>query len=439
MPGKTFRIVTLGCKVNQYESAYLEEALTDSGWRRAGRNEAPDAVVVNTCMVTGRASYQSRQAIRKMIRGAPHAVVAATGCYAQVAPRELAAIQGVHIVAGNTRKAELPGLLLQAAPSRAPRTLREPFPAEAPFEVLPVRGHPGRTRALLKIQDGCDAYCSYCIVPYGRGHPRSMDVETVLAALRDFSRNGFRETVLTGIHLGRYGLDLSSDTNLKTLLRRFAREELPMRIRLSSLEPDEIDEELVDLVASEAGLCRHFHVAVQSGDNEVLERMNRPYRAQRVIDAVEAVRERIPEAGIGADLLVGFPGESGDAFERSWRLVETLPFTYLHVFRFSPRPGTPAAGFSGAVPHAEAKRRAAVLRELGRQKRRSFLETCLGKAFDVLVETDASTGAGVWSGLADNYVPFRVEGVEGVKPGDILRVRAERVAEDHMAGRVQRS
>ncbi len=436
MPEKTFRILTLGCKVNQYESAYLEESLLEWGWRKAGREETADAAVINTCMVTGRASYQSRQAIRRQIRESPGGLVVVTGCYAQVSPGELACIPGVDLVAGNTFKGRLPNLIREWVPSNEPVVLQEPLSKHASFEVLPVRGRPGRTRALLKIQDGCSNYCTYCIVPYARGRPRSMDVEAVLRALEGFSREGYQEVVLTGIHLGKYGLDLGPHTDLKTLLRRIARCRLPLRIRLSSLEPDEVDEELVDLVASDSRLCNHFHLAMQSGDNGVLRRMNRSCTAEMFSEIAKAVRRRIPRAAVGADVLVGFPGESDEAFEGTLRLVEELPLTYLHVFRYSPRPGTPAAGFSDVIPPAVAKERAAALRNLGREKRKAHFRSCLGEAHSVLVENVEPGERPVGSGLSDNYIPVSFP-ADCAGVGDVVRVVAERLEGDHVTGRVE--
>jgi threonylcarbamoyladenosine tRNA methylthiotransferase MtaB len=437
MAEKTFRILTLGCKVNQYESAYLEESLLGEGWRRADRGEPADAVVVNTCMVTGRASYQSRQAIRREVRRNPGALVVATGCYAQVSPRELAGIEGVDLVAGNTLKKRLPDLIRERRPSGSPEVLCEPLGPATPFDALPVRGRPGRTRALLKVQDGCDAFCSYCIVPHARGRPRSMGVEAAVEALEGFSRAGYLEAVLTGIHLGRYGADLSPGSSLEALVRRIGRQDLPLRIRLSSLEPDEADEGLLDLMASEPRVCNHIHLALQSGDDEVLARMNRRYTASAFAGVVEGVRRRMPDAAVGADVLVGFPGESREAFERTRELIEALPLTYLHVFRYSPRPGTPAARFSNPVPQAEARARAALLRSLGREKRNAFFRARLGRAHRVLVESVAAGEPCTACGLSDNYIPFSFE-AEGERVGDMASVVAERLEGDQVAGRVQK-
>jgi len=434
MTVRTFRIFTLGCKVNQYESAYVEESLLEAGWQRAEKGEPADAVVVNTCLVTGRAAYQSRQAIRRHIRENPGAVVIATGCYAQVHPEELAAISGIRLVAGNTYKRRLPGIVREIRFSHSTDILREDFGTRPAFENLPVRTHPGRTRAFLKIQDGCNAFCSYCIVPYGRGAPRSMSPDDVLEALEGFAREGYLEAVLTGIHLGKYGTDLAPRTDLKTLLRRIGREAPPLRVRLSSLEPNELDGELIDIMAAEPWLCRHVHLPLQSGDDAVLRRMKRRYTARAFEDVVQGVRERSPKAAIGADVLVGFPGETDKAFESTRSLIDRLPLTYLHVFPFSPRPGTPAAAFKDPVPHAVIRRRAAALRDLGRLKRDAFYRACLGGLYPVIVEDRDSRADSLARGMADNYLPVRFPA-----PGDVsgvMEVRAETADEDGVIGRL---
>lgn len=435
MTEKAFRIVTLGCKVNQYESAYLEEAFLDRGWRRVERNASADVVVINTCVVTSRASYQSRQAIRKAIRENPRAEVVATGCYAQIDSDALAEIRGLGLIAGNTWKGRLPRVLFQGASAARTRILHEPFPSRPVFEVLPVRGHPGRTRAFLKIQDGCRSFCTYCIVPYARGGLRSLDPDGVLEALQRFCSEGYQEVVLTGIHLGKYGVDQDPPTHLKALLRRIGGENLPLRIRISSLEPEEIDMELVDFAASEPWVCRHFHMPMQSGDNGVLERMHRRYTSESFARTVEHLHQRLPEAGIGADVLVGFPGETDAAFENTRSWIEALPLSYLHVFRYSPRPGTPAAGFPDPVPAGVAKERAAVLRALGRAKREAFYRSCLGGIYPVIVEAWEGRPGGWARGLADNYLPvtFPCGRAPGGEP---LPVRAERLEEDGVAGRL---
>jgi len=430
-----FKVVTLGCKVNQYESAYLEESLRNLGWERADRSDPADLVVVNTCIVTGSASCQSRQEIRRAIRENPGAVVAATGCYAQVYPGELEEIPGLHLVAGNTFKGRLPEMTASQPPGEKSRVAHEEYDSGTPFEFLPVRKHPGRTRAFLKIQDGCRSFCSYCIVPYARGNLRSLPPEKVVEALTSFGREGFQEVVLTGIHLGKYGVDQAPRTSLLELTRRICREDLPLRVRLSSLEPEEISSGLVDLAAEEPRLCPHFHIPLQSGDDRVLGLMNRGYTARGFSETVLGIRRRLPYAAVGVDVMVGFPGESDEAFENTLSLVEAIPVSYLHVFRYSPRPGTPAASFVNKVPQSVAKKRAAVMRSLGSAKRRLFHESCLGRVFSVLVEDQGGGRNGRARGFAENYlsVTFPNEGVSMEKP---VPVRVEKALAGGVSGRV---
>ena len=299
---KTFKIITLGCKVNQCESAYLREALIRTGWSPAEKGGPADANIVNTCIVTQRASYQSRQAIRKAIRENPSAITAATGCYAQAFPEELSGIEGLDLVAGNALKGHL-HKVLQDCRKGVPTCLSGgDFSVSLSEEVLPLSE---RTRSFLKIQDGCDSFCSYCIVPYSRGPLRSLDPLKVIVLLRSLSEEGYKEVVLTGIHLGKYGVDLSPATSLKELLTLIGRERLPLRIRLSSIEPKEVVPEVIRMAASEEWLCRHFHIPLQSGDNDTLKRMNRSYTSEEYARLVESIHSRIPLAAIGVDILAG--------------------------------------------------------------------------------------------------------------------------------------
>ena len=306
----TFKVITLGCKVNQYESAFMEEALGGAGWHRATDESAADVLVVNTCIVTQKAAHQSRQAIRKAIRENPEAKVAAVGCYAQAFPEELETIEGIALIANNRIKAEIPRLLTELPQSSEKRSFLSPFEPDTPFDVLKICNFPGRTRAYLKIQDGCQSFCTYCIVPYARGPYRSLAPPKVLDALEDFARQGYREVVLTGIHLGKYGVDLPGKTDLTGLLKMVGERALPLRIRLSSLEPQELQNELIGMAASESWLCPHFHIPLQSGDDQILKKMNRHYDTK---DFAEKNRNdsfhRPTGCAIGVDVMAGFPGE----------------------------------------------------------------------------------------------------------------------------------
>jgi len=430
---KSFKIITLGCKVNQYESAVLGEALEREGWSRVSAGEEADVCVINTCIVTQRASYQSRQAIRKAIRENPGGMTAAVGCYAEVFPEELSGIEGLHLIAGNTVKGRLPDLLPDLSRESEPRLVREEFCGGAPLEALPVRTHSDRTRAFLKIQDGCESFCTYCIVPHARGPLRSLDPSGVLSMMRSLSAAGYKEVVLTGIHLGKYGVDLQPATTLKKLLVLIGKEGLPLRVRLSSIEPKEVDQGLIDMVASQDWLCRHFHIPLQSGDEGILRRMNRDYTAAEFARLVGGIHRQMPLAGIGVDVMAGFPGEEDNAYRNTLSLVQDLPISYLHVFPFSPRAGTPAHGFSGRVDEKEIKKRTEELRVLGRGKRRAFQRSCLGKMFTVLTEGWESEEQGLIRGLSDNYLRVFFSSPRLMR-NELVSVIAERIDKDRVLG-----
>jgi len=369
----TFRIVNLGCKVNQYESAYLRESLIERGCVEAGRSDRADITVVNTCIVTQSASNQSRQAIRKAIRDNPGGRTAAVGCYAQVYPEELSRIDGIECIAGNTIKGCLPDVLLSTYERECSSSLfLDSFKDHMPFEFLPVKSFLGRSRANLKIQDGCESRCSYCIIPLARGPLRSLPPSKVIAAVHNLFGEGYREIVLTGIHLGKYGLDLGKGAGLKALLLLIEAEAIDLRIRLSSLDPNEMDDELIDLVSTMPFVCRHFHISLQSGDDDILRKMNRAYSSLVFRNLVKTIHEKIPQAAIGADVMVGFPGETAEAFENTHLLLRDLPLSYLHVFPYSPRKRTAAARFPDQIDPHIIKKRAKILRYLGQEKKDSF-------------------------------------------------------------------
>jgi threonylcarbamoyladenosine tRNA methylthiotransferase MtaB len=431
--GKSFRIITLGCKVNQYESAHLDERLTQCGWSRA--TEGADVTVVNTCIVTHRAAYQSRQAIRKAIRENPDGLTAAIGCYGQVFPEDLESIDGLDLISGNAGKERLQEILANGAAGDQPRVITRPFSDSEPFAFLPIKGFQDRTRAFVKIQDGCESFCSYCIVPFARGPSRSLDAHRVITMLHELGCEGFQEAVLTGIHLGRYGADLNPPVTLTGLLENIGRAALPLRIRLSSLEPNEIGPDLISMMASREWLCRHFHIPLQSGDNRVLERMNRPYRARDFSSLIEEIHRSIPQAAIGVDTMAGFPGEGQQAFENTFTLLEGLPVSYLHVFPYSPRKGTAAASFPDRVDDRIIKERTSALRAMGNEKRQAFYRGCLGKTFRVLTEGWDPEDRQMIKGLSDNYLPIFFPSSEPMK-NRMVSVHTERVEDGRLIGRI---
>lgn len=420
-----FHITTLGCKVNQCESAGLASKLANSGWQQAQGGQAADLFVINTCAVTGKAAMQSRQAVRQAVRENPGARVVVTGCYAQIDPQTLADIDGVAAVMGTGEKlsiADRPNTDVNDTPVICCADVM----GIEKFDPLPQWGATDRTRPFLKIQDGCNAHCTYCIVPSARGRSRSLAPDLALAQLRALGQAGFQETVLTGIHLGCYGHDLTPPTTLADLLRQMDGEGAMERVRISSVEPKELCDAIIDCIANAHHLCPHVHTPLQSGDDGVLRKMARPYTRDFFRDRILAAHRRIPDCAIGVDVLSGFPGESQAAFENTVGLLEDLPITYLHVFPFSSRPGTPASRMANPVPSDVIKARCTALRELGREKKRAFYSGFIGRSVRVLVEGSAPLPPGTLRGISDHYLPVLFSGSDDLKE-TFVTVRIERM------------
>jgi threonylcarbamoyladenosine tRNA methylthiotransferase MtaB len=407
-----FQVVTFGCKVNQFESAALAETLEGLGFVSRPSRTSPDLVLVNTCTVTARADQQARQTIRRLARQYPGAQIWVTGCYAQRSPEIIASLPGVTRVFGNQEKAFLAEMVATEIPTSGPLVQVQEFGPREPFYFSPVRHFPGHTRAWLKVQDGCSHACSYCIVPSVRGPGRSLPPEGVQASLEALAARGFQEIVLTGIDLGQYGRDLQPPLNLARLLKRLSQVERSFRLRLSSLEPQEITTELVEALPTVPHLCPHFHLPLQSGSSAVLAAMGRPYHPEHFRDLFMELHRQFPQAALGLDVIVGFPTETSADFEATRMLVETLPVAYLHVFPFSPRPGTPAQSMR-PLPGEEVQHRAQVMRKLGQNKKAAFYQAQIGRAGEVLVEGPAPGRPGWLKGLAANYLRVVLPGPAG--------------------------
>ncbi|MFZ7126419.1 MAG: tRNA (N(6)-L-threonylcarbamoyladenosine(37)-C(2))-methylthiotransferase MtaB [Desulfobacterales bacterium] len=407
-----FTITTLGCKVNTAESEALVRELQAAGWSQVVDGEAADLCVVNTCTVTGRASMQSRQVIRQLQRLHPKAKVIVTGCYAQTEPEAIREIGGVAAVVGAADKGRLssiiPGIIDRDPSESASISKRETD--HGPLAPPAVVSSGTRTRPFLKVQDGCDQFCTYCIVPHARGRSRSLPTDAALEALAAFGAAGFQEVVLTGIHLGAYGGDLHPATHLLDLVERIEKLRPVSRVRLSSVEPNELSDDLIRCVAHSGVICPHFHLPLQSGDDDILKRMKRPYDRALFRDRVQRAREAMPHAAIGADVLAGFPGETEAAFRNTLDLIEGLPLTYLHVFPFSPRKGTPAFHFPDQVSPDVAKARCSEIRRLGDLKRSEFMEAQVGRTLDVLTEQRRDHRTGMLKGVSGNYQNVVLEG-----------------------------
>lgn len=412
---KRVLITTLGCKVNQYESAALRTGFTEAGYQVVTTGNDVELVVINTCAVTAKAGAQSRQAIRQALRANPKAKVIITGCYAEIAADELSALRELqhrqYSLIGNAKKD-----CLVATASHSPLPARLLGTIESATEIcrLPVRHFGDRTRAYLRVQDGCESYCTYCIVPYTRGPSRSLPLAEVLDQAKIFADNGYREIVLTGIHLGNYGRELSQAPGIVTLLDRLSLVTPEVRYRISSLEPTEITPDLLTLMQERTNIMPHLHIPLQSGDDEILAKMGRRYTTAEFAQVVGNCRKMLPDCAIGIDILAGFPGESDEHFTRTRAFLAALPCTYLHVFPYSKRPGTAAASFTGEVKKAVKDTRVAALRALGVLKQHSFYQDQLGRTVPVLVE-GRRTRQGLLQGFSDNYIPVHFSGDDTLK------------------------
>ncbi|RJP80661.1 MAG: tRNA (N(6)-L-threonylcarbamoyladenosine(37)-C(2))-methylthiotransferase MtaB [Desulfobacteraceae bacterium] len=414
-----YKITTLGCKVNQFESEAIGRFLEESGWGSSVPDEESDVVVINTCTVTQKASMQSRQAIRQAIRSNPNARIVVTGCYAQNGTEELKQIKGIHDIIGSALKHRIPQALLSTIGSQKP---------ESPIVIVPDIGREeifkqtivdisgDRTRPFLKIQDGCDAFCTYCIVPYTRGRSRSMPAEDVLRKIELFSSAGYKEVVLTGIHLGCYGRDFPTGKNsLFKLLKMIEDRSSIDRVRFSSIEPHELTTDIVELVASSAKLCNHFHIPLQSGDDTILKKMKRPYTGEQFGKLISFIHQSIPDAAIGVDVLIGFPGETRNEFQNTYQLIQELPVSYLHVFPYSSRKGTPAARYPNPVPQAAIKERCRDMRELGIRKKNLFFQNFIGRNMVILVEEARDKKTNLLKGITANYITVLLDGPDSLK------------------------
>ncbi len=407
-------IATLGCKVNQYDSAVIANRLAARGATAVEFDQPADVYVINPCTVTDRADAESLKLARRARRLNSAARVVVTGCLAQANPARLATAHEVDAVVGLGRPDDLDRAILDGAGGRLMvSNLRK---VRAPIEMSGV-APAGHTRAFLKLQEGCDRFCSFCIVPTARGMSRSVEPRRVLTAIDELAAQGFREVVLSGVHLGGYGKDLSPATSLAALLEMIAERSPIRRVRLSSLDPEELSDAIIELLADGDAFCPHLHLPLQAGEDRTLIRMRRRYDTGFFRRRVERLLAAMPEAAVGTDLIVGFPGESADDFKHYFRFVECLPLAYFHVFPYSVRAGTTAAKLAGRVPAAEIRQRAAVMRELGERRRVAFARRFSGSRMRVLLEERA--GDGRLTGLSRNYLRVVAAGTDELRNHEV--------------------
>jgi len=421
-----FFVQNFGCRATQADGAALESLLSAKGLEAAAERSHADLVVLNTCTVTSAADDDVRQTVRRVHRENPCARILVTGCYAQRAPEELAALPGVEWVVGNSHKTQIADLV-SAAPyhGNIGNILVGDIFAQHEFLSAPVEDAAGdRTRPNLKIQDGCNNRCSFCIIPFVRGRSRSAPAGQVVEQVRNLSRR-YREVVLSGINLGRWGREPGSGMRLAGLIRRLLDETEIERLRLSSVEPMDFSDDLLGLMAASPRIARHVHAPLQTGSDRILRRMHRKYRPRHYADRIFQARRLMPDCAVGADVMVGFPGETEADFEESRRFIEGLPFTYLHVFTYSERPGTPAAEMPDQVPMPVRKERNRILRELAASKNLAFRRAMLGRTLSVVTLNATLSESG--KALSSNYL--RVDLARAAEPNRLIDVEIGGVTE----------
>ena len=397
MHTKRFAVATLGCKVNQFETADMIEQLQTDGWQLVPFSSEADLYLINSCTVTARSDAESRRLIRRARRANPNAKVVATGCYAQVAPKDLQALPELNLVLGNEEKHSL---ALHLEQGRHQVTDLTSLKASGPLRLTSFSEH---TRAFLQIQNGCETGCSYCIVPIARGPSRSVPPQEVLEAVSRLVAAGYQEVVFTGIHMGAYGLDLSPRSSLTELVQLLEDQNTISRLRLGSIEPNELTDDLLALFKRSSRLCHHLHIPLQSGSDSVLQRMGRGYDTSFYYNRITTAAQLLPDAFIAADLIAGFPGETEQEFSETCAFVASLPLADLHVFPYSIRPGTKAADMPGHLKPGIIKERAEQLRTLAAEKRAAFQQRFIGRSLPVLGQRH-NTVTGQVTGLSRNYL-----------------------------------
>ncbi len=425
----TAAFFTLGCKVNQTETAALQQLFVEAGYQPVPFDGFADVYVINTCTVTQLGDRKSRQMIRRARRANLAAVIVVTGCYAQVSPDDVLKIPEVDLVVGTHARDRLPELIEEAKKDRLNCVV--PLAEKKSFEALPIAQTGGRKRAFLKIQEGCRQFCSYCIVPHARGSIYSRPPEETVMEVKRLAKQGFHELVLTGVHLGSYGADLPGEVALSDLLRQLASLSGIRRIRISSIEPTEITPDLIEVISDNPSICRHLHIPLQSGDDLVLRRMNRKYDAAEFFQLVCWLRSQLPGIALTTDVMVGFPGETEEQFKHTLGLVEKSAFSRVHVFKYSPREGTPAAAFPEQVTAAQKEERSRRLIALGSRLSAAFRRQFIGKTVDVLFEE--TVGEGKLVGLTEHYVRVTANAPEAIL-GEIAAVRVGGEQNDGLYG-----
>ena len=409
--------ITLGCRTNQHDTAEMQTLLEKEGFVMVNQREKADAYVINTCTVTQKSDTSSRQAVKKSLKLNPDALVVFTGCYAQLNPEEAAALPGLDLVLGNADKLEIAKLLKTKLrlwkKSEITEIVMSDIHKKRIFRTIPVKSFQGITKAFIKVQTGCNEKCSFCTVVRARGKSVSDNRGNILNNIQEAINADFKEITLTGINLGTWGMDTGE--TFSSLVQDII--ELPgdFRVRLSSINPMEIDNDLIRLIAETEKICSHLHIPLQSGDNKILKQMRRNYTREQYIEVIHRAVNAIPNLGLGADVIVGFPGETDAAFENTRKLIEELPFSYLHVFSYSPRRGTEANDYKDDIPGNIKKERNKILTQLIKEKGLEFRNKSLNTIATVLIENQRDKNNGKLKGHTDNYIPISLDGPDPLK------------------------
>ncbi|MFZ5642240.1 MAG: tRNA (N(6)-L-threonylcarbamoyladenosine(37)-C(2))-methylthiotransferase MtaB [Bacillota bacterium] len=434
MNTKKVAITTLGCKVNQYESSSIAEMFRARGYDVVDFGDRADVYVINTCTVTHMGDRKSRQLIRRAIKSNPDGTVVVAGCYSQVSPGEVLEIPGVDLVMGTAEKSRIVDRVEEIQKGQKVNAVLDSAML-TDFEELPYLAATERVRAFLKIQEGCNNYCSYCIVPYARGPLRSREPSRILEEALRLADSGYREIVLSGIHTGAYGKDKPGGIDLAGLLDRLSEIRGLARIRLSSVEPMDVTGDLISVLAKGSPFCPHLHIPLQSGDDEILSAMKRHYRSDDFRLLVNEIRERINDVSVTTDVIAGFPGETEENFLNTYKLIKELKFSGMHIFKYSPRKGTRAAEYPNQVPAGIKETRSKKLIELGSELSGEFASRYLGKSVEVLVEENVEDRPGMMQGHTANYLSVVFPG-RGEMRGNFVEVRAEELSGATLEGRI---
>ncbi|SCG83620.1 2-alkenal reductase [Proteiniborus sp. DW1] len=425
---------TLGCKVNQYETEAMAELFEKNGYEVVHEDEIADVYVINTCTITNLGDRKSRQFIRRAKNNNPDAVVAVVGCYAQTASEEIMAIDEVDIIIGTKDRNRIVELSNRVRESKEKINIVTDIMKQHEFEEMMIENIEGKTRAFLKIQEGCNQFCSYCIIPYARGPIRSRKLENILTEVDKLAKSGFKEVVLTGIHIASYGKDMG-EIRLIDVIESVHQISGIERIRLGSIEPTIVTKEFLDRLTKLPKACDHFHLSLQSGSDSVLKRMNRKYSTDEYRKIVELIREYMPNAGITTDIIVGFPGETEEEFSETCRLVNEIGFSKIHVFPYSPRKGTPAAKHKNQLPGNIKQLRSKELIKIGDENTQKFNEKFISSTLDVLFEEQSKISMDFIEGYTTNYIRVLAK-ADTLFEGKILPVELEKVQGENMVGKI---